>query len=375
MANRLEMIQHLSNQTLRTLFYTGVRSATNRMMGQGAPLSTQSQAGGSGRQPGAVTGDGAETGSNPSRTDAGRKTSTLGFGSLLSDLAAFIYKDAALVQQGIIPPLQNELDAFPVTLNRIRKMFEDIPASNRRRLKGDSDEISNLMPHQELPDYFVQNFHYQTGGYLTGESARLYDVQVETLFYGLGNAMRRQALRPISEFLQGRDQREVRLLDVACGTGRFLAQLKQAYPALPVTGLDLSFPYLLEARRYLRDRRSVSLIKANGEDLPFSSNSLDIVTSIFLFHEIPDYVRRIVAAEVARVLRPGGIFIMIDSLQLGDRQEYDGLLKMFPARFHEPFYGSYISDDLETAFTDVGLMHHDKHLAFLSKVMTRQLAC
>ena len=60
------------------------------------------------------------------------------------------------------------------------------------------------------------------------------------------------ALRPIAEFMQGRDQRRVTLLDVACGTGRFLRQVRLAYPAMVLKGVDLSRAYLDEAERCSR---------------------------------------------------------------------------------------------------------------------------
>ena len=41
------------------------------------------------------------------------------------------------------------------------------------------------------------------------------------------------------------------LLDVACGTGRFLRQVRLAYPAMRLQGLDLSRAYLEEARHHL----------------------------------------------------------------------------------------------------------------------------
>ena len=53
------------------------------------------------------------------------------------------------------------------------------------------------MPATDLsafPDYYLRNFHYQTGGYLSERSAKLYDQQVEVLFIGSADAMRRQAL-------------------------------------------------------------------------------------------------------------------------------------------------------------------------------------
>ena len=44
------------------------------------------------------------------------------------------------------------------------------------------------------PDYYLQNFHFQSGGWLTEDSAHRYDTQVEVLFKGTANAMRRMAL-------------------------------------------------------------------------------------------------------------------------------------------------------------------------------------
>src|SRR5205823_8075415 len=131
-----------------------------------------------------------------------------------------------------------------------RRFFADLPVAAERKESGRADEVAHEQPEApaRYPDYFLQNFHYQTGGYLTEESAKLYDMQVEVLFSGTANAMRRQCLVPIAEFLRGRDQRKTKLLDVGCGTGRFLRSVKEAFPRLDVTGSDLSATYLEEAR-------------------------------------------------------------------------------------------------------------------------------
>ena len=106
------------------------------------------------------------------------------------------------------------------------------------------------------PDYYLQNFHFQSGGWLTEESADRYDTQVEVLFKGTANAMRRQALPPLAEAFAGRDQRKLRLIDIGCGTGRFLDFVKQAWPRLPALGLDLSDAYIAHARRHLNAGRA-----------------------------------------------------------------------------------------------------------------------
>jgi ubiquinone/menaquinone biosynthesis C-methylase UbiE len=171
--------------------------------------------------------------------------------------------------------------------------------------------------------------------------------------------------------MRGRDQRRVTLLDVACGTGRFLRQVRLAYPAMTLKGLDLSRAYLDEAARHLEGLRGAELLEAPAERMPLADASVDIVTSIFLFHELPPDVRRQVTAEFARVLKPGGLLVLMDSLQMGDRPGWDGMLEAFPHRFHEPYYRHYAMDDLDGMFSQAGLAPREQSLPFLSKLMVR----
>lgn len=292
---------------------------------------------------------------------------------LLRDLMGVLMQDAAAVRDGLYPPMSDE-PSLAVQIARIRDMLADLPSALARRNARDASTAEMTEGNGDLPEYFVQDFHFQTGGYLTDESAKLYDLQVETLFYGAAGAMRRQGLRPIAAFMHGRDQRQVRLLDVASGTGRFLRAVRLAYPAMKLTGLDLSRPYLDEARRHLKGLRPVDWIAANAEAIPLPDASQDIVTTVFLFHELPPEVRRRVAAEMARVLKPGGLLVFIDSLQIGDRPGWDGLLEAFPARFHEPYFRHYAIDDLDNVFNNAGLEAIEQSTAFLAKMMVRRKA-
>ncbi len=293
---------------------------------------------------------------------------------LFGELRALLFRDAEGVREGLYPPIDDEGGDLLGHFQRLRAMFADLPASSRRRQAGQATSAKELPEAAVLPAYFTQDFHYQTGGYLSEASARLYDVQVETLFYGAAAPMRRSALRPIAEHLRGRDQRRVELLDVACGTGRFLRQVRLAFPAIRAKGLDLSRAYLREAERHLRGLRPVPLIQGNAEAIPLADGSQDVVTTIFLYHELPPEVRRRVTGEIARVLKPGGLFVFVDSLQMGDRPGWDGLLEAFPERFHEPYYRHYATDDLERMFTGAGLLPEATSLAFLSKMMVRRKA-
>jgi len=293
---------------------------------------------------------------------------------LLAAQAQLLMSDALNVRDGLYPPMDDDPASLPRHLARVQQMFRDLPQAYARRARKDATSAQAEPTAAGAPDYYAQDFHFQTGGYLTEGSARIYDVQVETLFMGAAGPMRRSALAPIAHFMAGRDQRQVTLVDVACGTGRFLRQARLAYPAMRLKGLDLSRPYLDEARRQLRGLRGAELIEAAAERMPLESASADIVTSIFLFHELPPQVRRAVTTEMARVLKPGGLLVFLDSLQMGDRPGWDGLIEAFPERFHEPYYRHYAIDDLDGMFTAAGLEQELTTTPFLSKLMVRRKA-
>ncbi|MDX2235240.1 MAG: class I SAM-dependent methyltransferase, partial [Hyphomonadaceae bacterium] len=204
---------------------------------------------------------------------------------------------------------------------------------------------------------------------LTEESARLYDTQVEVLFAGAADAMRRIALGSLARAMKGRDQRRTRLLDVACGNGRFLTQVLGAFPRLKAAGLDLSPAYAQTARARLEPWPQAEVIVGNAEAAPFADASIDLVSAIYLFHELPPRVRRDVAREIARIVKPGGAFVFADSLQAGDTPDLDQMLEYFPVGFHEPFYGSYQSEDIVALFGEAGFAAEETRLAFLTKVI------
>jgi ubiquinone/menaquinone biosynthesis C-methylase UbiE len=288
---------------------------------------------------------------------------------LYADMAALFRQDLANIEAGIYPLPADHDGALPILLNRSRLFFEDLPDVHHRRQSGRYREIRSPQTQGKRPDYYLQNFHFQSGGWMTKDSAQRYDIQVEVLFKGTANATRRQALLPLQELFAGRDQRRLRVLDLGCGTGRFLDFVKQAWPRLPVFGIDMSEAYIAEARRHLKAWCWINLIVANAEAVPLDDESQDAVTSIFMFHELPPQVRRIVFREFARLLKPGGRLVVLDSLQIGDEPRYDGMLELFPQNYHEPYYESYLREDFGAIAESCGLKHTRSANAFVSKVM------
>lgn len=287
-------------------------------------------------------------------------------------------QDRANIEAGLYPaPRELGLARLPGALKSARAFQQDVKAVDQRRLSRDGSELARTLQEESdflhrnanrYPEYYLQNFHYQTGGWFTDESARLYDTQVEALFSGTADAMRRAALAQIAIELKGRDQRQVSLMDVACGNGRFLETVLGVWPRLNVTGLDLSPSYTEAARARLAPWRQADIIQDMAEAMPVENASFDIAVSIFLFHELPPRVRPLVVAEVFRALKPGGLFILADSLQFSDRPALDGLLEYFPHGFHEPYYKDYLGWALDETLTEAGFVKECGNLAFLTKV-------
>ena len=282
-------------------------------------------------------------------------------------------QDRRNVEAGLYPdPVSRDvsLARVPHALKSARAFQVDIEAVERRRQARAATEVQDELPEgsNRYPDYYRQNFHYQTGGWFSDESAELYDTQVEALFTGTADAMRRAALAEVARELKGQDQRGVHLLDVACGNGRFLETVMRVWPRLQAAGLDLSPNYTEAARKRLARWPQVEVVHEAAEAMPLPDASQDIVVSIFLFHELPPEVRGRVLSEVFRILKPSGAFVLADSVQFGDYKGIDGALEYFPHGFHEPYYNSYLSWDVADACTGAGFFKMHETLAFLTKV-------
>jgi SAM-dependent methyltransferase len=93
------------------------------------------------------------------------------------------------------------------------------------------------------------------------------------------------------------------VLDVACGTGN--AALRAAQAGGTVTGVDLT-PELLAVGRELaaRERVAIEYVEGDAEALPVEDERFDVVLSVFGCMFAPRH--GLAAAELARVLRPGG---------------------------------------------------------------------
>jgi ubiquinone/menaquinone biosynthesis C-methylase UbiE len=246
------------------------------------------------------------------------------------------------------PPIDHAL--------RVPKIFFDAMNVVRRRdskkTKVFSEKAEKLA--KGLPSYYRRNFHFQSDGYLSQKSAELYEHQVELLFAGAADSMRRMILPPLKAGLSRK--KRLRILDIACGVGSATKIVRAAFPDAEIRGIDLSQPYLDLAKKNLP---SVNWRQGDATNLIEKNNSVDAILSVFLFHELPLKARIEVVKEASRVF--------LDSLQKGDDPRFDRSLLEFPRNYHEPFYKNYILNPMKPIIAKAGFEIVGEELGFFSK--------
>jgi len=140
-----------------------------------------------------------------------------------------------------------------------------------------------------------------------------YDLMNHLMTGGRDVAWRKLAVR---EALLGIDPSRASVLDLATGTGDLAFALRDA-GAFSVIGLDVSTEMLAEAAR--KDARSeegspIPWIEGDAMALPFPDATFDAVTVGFGLRNMPDYAGAL--REAARVLRPGGTFVCLETTPL-----------------------------------------------------------
>jgi len=122
------------------------------------------------------------------------------------------------------------------------------------------------------------------------------------------------------------------VLDVGCGTGTLaIAAWRRVGQIGLVCGIDASPPMIARARRKAaKAGAQVQFDVAAAEDLPFPDDRFDVVLSTLMLHHLPRTTGQRCAAEIRRVLKPGGRVLAVDF----GRGEQRGLLSHFHRHGH-----------------------------------------
>jgi SAM-dependent methyltransferase len=106
----------------------------------------------------------------------------------------------------------------------------------------------------------------------------------------------------------GRDTRRLSYLDVGCGRGELLMLMHSDFGR--VCGCDPS-EGMISAGGLAHDRIEIRLQESTTA-LPYDNSEFDFVTAVCVYHHVPPEQWRRITAELARVLRPGGVACVIE---------------------------------------------------------------
>ncbi len=125
---------------------------------------------------------------------------------------------------------------------------------------------------------------------------------------GMGPEFYRNALGGIG-LMEGQ-----KALDLGCGPGALsLALAESSHSHSVIWGIDISNDQLMTARKDAATCRcKMEFHRISMDQLPFDDQSYDLVMSSMAIHETPPAIRRAAIAETSRVLKPDGLFLLVD---------------------------------------------------------------
>ena len=166
--------------------------------------------------------------------------------------------------------------------------------------------------------------HAQAMRFFNGINADSYDLIVRVATFGRDIAWKHEIIRAISH--------RSHVLELACGTGVLSSMLAERGKS--VTGIDLTFEYLITLKRKLK----IQIVQGTAEVLPYRDESFDAMISSYLAKYVD--VQKVID-ECWRVLKPGGIVLFHDftypkGLMCNLWHMYFGLLRL-AGRFVTPW--------------------------------------
>jgi ubiquinone/menaquinone biosynthesis C-methylase UbiE len=180
-----------------------------------------------------------------------------------------------------------------------------------------------LDPAMSMPDYVKHEIHIQPGGYVGDDFAGPIFHYGTNTFYKGQNSEDQYHLAMARTVTPPADGKVDRIVDIGCGIGRLTVALAEAFPQAEVWGLDVGGPMVRYAHaRAVEMGIGVNFAQRLAEQSGFAANSVDLVTAYILFHEVAAEPARDICQEIFRILRPGGVFEVID-FQTGSARSTD----------------------------------------------------
>jgi ubiquinone/menaquinone biosynthesis C-methylase UbiE len=147
-----------------------------------------------------------------------------------------------------------------------------------------------------------------------------------------------------------------RVLEIGCGTGNLSLRAKRSRPGIELIGSDPDPRALAVAQRKARNIRGMSFERGYSQRLPYADASFDRVLSSLMLHHLDDDAKAATAAEIRRVLRPGGSLHLVDFTQQGHAHGAHGIHALLSRRMLESGHVAHSGgEDIVHLFTAAGL--------------------
>lgn len=219
-------------------------------------------------------------------------------------------------------------------------------------------------PDLALPEYYLAPFHAYPRGNLGWEPALEAEVSSRTVHakfpdvapldgdgYLRGGAVDILARRWGEVRGGGGAKAPRRVLDLGCSVGLGTALLKERWPDADVVGVDASAEMLAVASA--RRGQGVRYVHGLGEALPAGVGvGYDVVSVQLVVHELPDAAMRGMLAEARRVLRPGGMVVVMDVEPAAFEAVPAFVLALFQST--EPYFEDHRRRDVGAVMEDAG---------------------
>lgn len=186
----------------------------------------------------------------------------------------------------------------------------------------------------------------KTSGLILHRAAQ-YDLLLWLLTLGRERSFRARALS-LAHLSPGES-----VLDIGCGTGTLAITAKRLVGSTGrVCGIDAAPEMVSRAGKKARNAGlEVDFRNALVESMPFPDEEFDVVLSTLMLHHLPAKLRVQCAAEVRRVLKPGGRLLAID---FGTAPGTKGIV----AHFHR--HGHINLEEMAMIFREAGLNVREK---------------
>jgi ubiquinone/menaquinone biosynthesis C-methylase UbiE len=141
-----------------------------------------------------------------------------------------------------------------------------------------------------------------------------------------------------------------RVLEIGCGTGNLTIRAKRAQPGAEVIGSDPDPLALKRAQRKAKQLNGIRFEQGYAQRLPYQDGEFDRVLSSMMLHHLDSDAKPAAAAEIFRVLRPGGRLHLVD--MGGNMTADDGLAARLVR--HSPHAAGNLGDAIPRLLRSAG---------------------